>query len=550
MAESTSGITLNQMASPTLRPKAVSRFSRFPWLAIASLLIVLVCMGASAGIIVASDKRTVASWRVQPAVLLAILSSIANFALSAAFSTAVVVTWWLSAVDGASLADLHYIWGRGEGLSFFPAFAAGANARKVVIAASFIAMVKFVNNPLLQRATHQRIEEIAVRETIRLNVVQYLPEGWLGTIVNASDADLRGSARGIATAQAWWWNDTMKTLDARGYFCDGMCEGNVLGAGISYKCSSSTRTLDLFTGNGTVIFAINMTMSWQNSTGTPSLRLTTLHSSAIDDNCTSTLTIDTCNIEAGIVEYPITIQNSTVTLNLDRLNNSTVLSTYVYPGDLYTAEPGTPAGTLQGLNDFIGYYLTTATTLTTNPSVYSGYSMLADMFYQSEPSSYDNYTFSTCHLKWSSPTQFVLNSMQDFMFRAALRASNNTEVQTFTALRTSPTQVFHSEYGYLAAAIVITLLGVSRVLFMLRGWWLLGRTVSLSPLEVAKAFCAPLMECAGHKFTVKEILEEFGQICVQYKNGVMVYVRGVRSEEGRQILDDWTRGEKVSITAT
>ena len=526
MKEST--IAPNQMTDPASRPKEESSLPKSPWLALVSLLIVLICVGASASIIVVSNKRTVASWRVQPAVLLAILSSVSNFALGTAFSIGIVVTWWRSAVKGASLKQLHYIWDRGEGISFFSAFAAGGNARKVILAAFFIAVVKFVNNPLLQRATRQRVEEIVVQETIRLNVVQNLPEGWFGAMINASAANMRGSAHGIATAQSLWRNDTIQSLDAPGYYCDGTCEGNVPGAGISYICSSTTQALDLLTGKGTVVFAINTTIS-QNSTGAPLLRLTTVHSSAIDDNCTATLTIDTCDIEAGIVEYPITIQNSTVTLNSDELNNATVLSKYVCPGDLHTAAPETPAGILQGLHGFLGHYLKTNSTVV-KPSVYSGFSMLPDMFYQTEPSSYSDYTFKTCHLKWSSPTKFVLNSMQDFMFRAAFRASNGTEVQTFAVLRTSPTQVFHSDYGYLAAAMIITLLGLLGVLFMLQGWWVLGRAVSLSPLETAKAFCAPLMGHTGHKLTVDELLGDIGHVWVQYVDGVMVYDNDVDKE--------------------
>jgi len=134
------------------------RLQKVPWLAMASLLIVLICISTSA-IIVASNKHTVASWSTQPAVLLAIFSSISNFALGTAFSIAVVVVWWLSAVAGAPLSQLHYIWDRGEGFSFFSAFAAGGKARKVVLATFFMATVKFVNNPLLQRAT-----EIVLRD--------------------------------------------------------------------------------------------------------------------------------------------------------------------------------------------------------------------------------------------------------------------------------------------------------------------------------------------------------------------------------------------------
>jgi hypothetical protein len=522
--------------SPDPHRRKSSSLQRIPWLAATLLLVVLVCIGASAGIIVFSDKRTVASLKVQPTVLLAILSSVLNFALGITFSTSVAITWWRSAIQGTSLARLHYIWNRGEGLCFFSALAAGSDARKVVLAAATIAMVKFVNNPLLQRATHIRAQDIVTSDTIALNITQMLPEGWLGTIVNASSGSVIGSRNGLATAQAWWRNDTITTLNAPGYYCDGTCEGNVQGAGISYNCSSTTQALDLSTGEGKVIFAINTTMS-QNSTGAPFLLLTTLHSSAVDDSCIATLTIDTCNIEAGVVEYPVTIQNSTVTLNYDKLNHVTVLSTHVYPGDLPTAAPFSLAGTLQGLNDFYGYYLFATTTVATE-STYSGSSMLADMFFDADPSSFDNHTLQTCGLKWASPTEYVLNSMQDFMFRAAMRASNSTaEVQTFTAQRTSPALIFHSEYSYLAAALAVMLLALFVVLFLLQGLWELGRTVSLSPLETAKAFCAPVMKRAGQKSTANEILKDIGQISVRYVDGKMVWDDGDVIQQGTEQQD-------------
>ena len=120
------------------KSKEQSRFEGVPWLALASLLVVLVCIGASIAIIITSDTQTVESWAIQPAVLLAILASISNVALGTAFSAAVVVIWWTSATEGASLAQLHYIWDRGEGVSFFSALAAGANPRRVVLTASVV----------------------------------------------------------------------------------------------------------------------------------------------------------------------------------------------------------------------------------------------------------------------------------------------------------------------------------------------------------------------------------------------------------------------------
>ena len=50
-----------------------------------------------------------------------------------------------------------------------------------------------------------------------------------------------------------------------------------------------------------------------------------------------------------------------------------------------------------------------------------------------------------------------------------------------------------TQYQYLLGAIAIMMLSVTAIISILKGWWVLGRTVSLSPLEIAKAFNAPLL---------------------------------------------------------
>lgn len=125
-------------------------------------------------------------------------------------------------------------------------------------------------------------------------------------------------------------------------------------------------------------------------------------------------------------------------------------------------------------------------------------------------------------LTWSSPTSYVLNSMQIFLFHAALHASNSTEVQVFPVQHTRPTLGFHSEFGYLATASSLALLGPCLTIFWLQGWSLLGQTVSLSPLETARAFLAPLfVELAGQHFTADQILEVGFNSCqvLQWCNG-------------------------------
>ena len=233
-------------------------------------------MVASIIIVSVSDKHTVESWKIQPSVLLNFLSSLSSVALGTAFSQGVAITWWTSARDGATLSQLHYIWDTGAGISFRSALSAGGNAKKVAFTGLVIAMINISTGTLLQRATHQVIQDAVTPETIQLNISQVIPEGWSGNITDATIGLLNSSTAALLTAQAWWRNSTINTVDAPGYHCDGTCEGIVPGAGMSYNCSSTTQSLNLYTGAGTIIFAINTTIE-QDSTGAPFLLLTTLY---------------------------------------------------------------------------------------------------------------------------------------------------------------------------------------------------------------------------------------------------------------------------------
>jgi hypothetical protein len=406
-----------------------------------------------------------------------------------------------------------------------PAIFGGLDTNKVALIATLIAIVKFVNNPLLQRATRVESTAIIRNETLILDIAERLPDGFAGSIEDASVFTIIGSRHGLSTMQGWFWNETIATSTKQGYFCDGKCEGQVRGAGISYSCTSTEKMLDISTtnNNGATVFMINTTVT-ESSTGVPSIILTVLHSAAVSDSCVATLTIDTCNIEAATVQYPVIIQNTTVLLNQAKLQHVPVLSIYISAGDLLTAPAGAGAGPLEGLSDFIGGYLNTNTSVTVLSSpqkaIYGGSNlMIADLFFQAERSSYSNHTFSHCGLKWTSPTSYVLNSMHNFMFRAALSVGNGTEAQSFAVSRSSPTLLFHSDYRFLGAALAVMFVAFIALTALLWGWWDLERSVSLSPLETAKAFDAPLMEGAGRNSTVEEMIKDVGAKKIRYLPG-------------------------------
>jgi hypothetical protein len=232
------------------------------WWAIVLTIIIVACIGASASIVIVSDTQAVTSWKVQPAVLLAVLSSVLNLALAAVLSMSVAITWWRAFLQGTKLANLHYIWEHGTGLNPIPALCRDVYARKVVLVAGIVAVVKFINNPLLQRATSIIAYDSVTNETIQLDITQRLPDSWPGPIQNSSMQLIIGGPHSLAAAQGWWSNSTITSYNEPGYYCNGTCTGKVPGAGISLDCNSTTETRNLLasTSHDSIIFAINTTL--------------------------------------------------------------------------------------------------------------------------------------------------------------------------------------------------------------------------------------------------------------------------------------------------
>ena len=88
-------------------------FRRIPWLGLCSLIIPVICMAISIGVLTISNGQLVASWRVQPTVVLAVASAAANMALSLALAEGVTLSWWCKALHGGTVGDLHRHWSFG-----------------------------------------------------------------------------------------------------------------------------------------------------------------------------------------------------------------------------------------------------------------------------------------------------------------------------------------------------------------------------------------------------------------------------------------------------
>lgn len=76
--------------------------------------------------------------------------------------------------------------------------------------------------------------------------------------------------------------------------------------------------------------------------------------------------------------------------------------------------------------------------------------------------------------------------------------------------------VYQSHYDWMFGALAVLVVALCSILPTFDGWWHLGRTVSMSPIETAKAFDAPLLRQADPNGTADDIAVHFRSVNVQY----------------------------------
>lgn len=110
----------------------------------------------------------------------------------------------------------------------------------------------------------------------------------------------------------------------------------------------------------------------------------------------------------------------------------------------------------------------------------------------------------------------ALQSIRELMFRTAIAAANSTNVQHVTSQATGDHTIYKTEYLFLALATVASVLAIVSVLFTFHGFWTLGRHVSMSPIETARAFNAPLLRNSDSNAPARSLLRQVGTRPVKY----------------------------------
>lgn len=262
----------------------------------------------------------------------------------------------------------------------------------------------------------------------------------------------------------------------------------------------------------------------------------------------SRLQVKQCEFHYALLNYPINIRNGTVEFSapLSDLGKSpnSVVSRYRLPAK------GAAFSVLGGV------YL-----VTNNLFKPKAFISQTDHFWSMRTSgtlaaeSIDSFDQTdTCKDSWNDPTPQVIAGMQEIMFRTALSVktqSSNTWLvdgepqsiqmkQTVSAVKVSTKTVFEMDRRYLAAGAVVMIVCVIIVASTFYGWWKVGRTISMSPVEIAKAFNAPVLQGKGIHSDLDELLVAVGRRSVRYgeiryQDGKMMYPDGPADKGGGEI---------------
>lgn len=151
--------------------------------------------------------------------------------------------------------------------------------------------------------------------------------------------------------------------------------------------------------------------------------------------------------------------------------------------------------------------------------------------------------FEYCYATFGDPTQALLSRARELMFRTAIAFGSNATNQAFTGTQSRTVNVYRAHYGYLAAAVTLTLVSIAVVVTTFNGFWMLGRDVSMSPLEIARAFNAPLLAQDDSNAKASELVKSSGITHVRYQ-------QLPEAGDNSEVASTWSNGEVIERKPT
>jgi hypothetical protein len=484
-----------------------------PWKGLGALILSLAGVIVSATILLVSNGDDVGRWKFQPTVYLSIASTVTNIAHTYALFEGVTVAWWHKALkDGTTVADLHRVWSFGN--SFLAAVWAGRHFNWIALASILVA-ISPVNGPLLQRASTITNATVSSQQDFKLQVNQLVPRGFTA-IVSSRAESVNMLTTDFAPIARAYYSRAQIPLQSD---CIGTCRTAVLGAGFHTNCSSYRQPYNIsYDFLNTTIFEAQLLFNVGDTPTMASLNV----AYKPEAGCLGELSVSNCTLRAGTVQYPIVVDGVSSTVSL--APNSTIWDDTVVGDPDYLG----PEGHLTGTTTYGGIFLALANQYDTSLAIqFSGAIGFEYLGAQSEASiSYAQNIdiVPSCNISFTNPLDDFLQGARELIFRTAVATANSSNEQQVQTQASGAHTVYRTEYLFLALATLVSLLAIFSVLWVFYGFWDIGRPVSMSPIETAKAFNAPVLKQGDSNAPANELLRQVGAKQVKY--GIVSDARG------------------------
>ncbi|PTB65566.1 hypothetical protein BBK36DRAFT_1120021 [Trichoderma citrinoviride] len=505
-------------------------WKRAPWRTIVSLAAWAVTCGMIALVLAMSEGKETNQWPTHNKyftvpVLLSLMGAIAVLFLSVANAEGFAISWWLKALKGTKIKELHY------DLEVTSNILIGFYRPKLfnwVAVSSLIALiVGLAVGAVLQKASETVSKTIGpYSDIVAMPVLNTtLPSnfsGWAGAGTTTSllmpefaNVYRQYSNRSIITMPSGCVNKT--------------CQVRIPGPGFDVACTDSEVDYDftqLSAARNNKITTFRTSVDWnpaQNVGFLDHMNISVLYKPT--PACTGKMIQHNCTLRAAAVNYDITITNGSVTLapsdlstnmtiSITRFNDSSQLSSGSAGAGGFLTMFGGIASVLQAQynsNTTLALMVTTVT-----PYLVSAFGQAASTFSTSEIGDYGN-----CTMSWSDPREDMINTVREIMFRSALAVANQTgaahiQFKPTSALVTRIGIVYNAHWKFFAIAVGCMFVQVLIIFWLIWGWQKLGREVSLDPFEIAKAMGAPLLTHGSSNSSVDQILDLLGGRRVKY----------------------------------
>ena len=140
---------------------------------------------------------------------------------------------------------------------------------------------------------------------------------------------------------------------------------------------------------------------------------------------------------------------------------------------------------------------------------------------------YDNSSPDPCTASYRDPTQDIVSSFNNLLFRSGVAASsfqNTTSLldpgisihQSVLSNQTMTLSVFKSDLRWFAGAAVLQIIAIAAIVPIFCGWWSLGVRTAMSPFEIANYFGAPLLKDVNSASSSRGINRAMGDVKVQF----------------------------------